>query len=148
MKIKIEKPKENIWKFPCLGQLSSGTKVYFCEWETGVVVESNDEYKIGYISAIWDMDKFIQIDINGNKLNTNPEPIDWDKVEFPIWVEDKDGIITQIVHIYETEIREFIIPIDGKISYNARLFITPQQKIEYLNSLKLAPKGTKITFEL
>ena len=148
MKIKIEKPKESIWEFPCLGQASSGTKVCFYEWKRGVVVESNNEYKIGYISATWNMDKFTQIDINGNKLNTNPESIDWDKVELPIWVEDKDGIITQIAHIYETEIREFIIPTDGKISYNSRLFITPQQKTEYLNSLKLVPKGTKITLEL
>lgn len=147
MKISIEKPKENIWKFPCLGISNSGAKVYFSDWKTGVIVESiTNAPKIGHTSAAWDMDKFTPIDINGFELN-KLKPIDWDKVELPIWVEDKDDIITQIVRISETEIRDLTIT-DRETIFQSRLFITPKQKTEYLKSLKVIPKGTKITFEL
>ena len=149
MKIIIEKnPKESIWEFPCLGQVSSGTKVYFYEWERGVVVESNNEYKIGYISAIWNMDKFTQIDINGNKLNTNPESIDWDKVEMPVWAVRGEWIM-KIESLEETsldglEFQESLNNIQG-----TRLgFASKEDRNQYLNSLEILPKGTKITFEL
>ena len=149
MKIIIEKnPKESIWEFPCLGQVSSGTKVCFYEWERGVVVESNNEYKIGYISAIWNMDKFTQIDINGNKLNTNPESIDWDKVEMPVWAVRGEWIM-KIESLEETsldglEFQESLNNIQG-----TRLgFASKEDRNQYLNSLEILPKGTKITFEL
>ena len=146
MKIKIEKPKESIWKFPCFGIHEKTSKIVaFMDDKKGVIVEKGyGVLPLGTYFEDWEMIQFKPY----TPTETKPKPIDWDNVELPIWVEDKDGIITQIAHIYETEIREFIIPTDGKISYNSRLFITPQQKIEYLNSLKLAPKGTKIIIEL
>ena len=147
MKIEVIKPQEEVkWKFPCLGIHNSTSKIVaFMDDKKGVIVEKGyGVLSLGHYREDWEMIQFKPY----TPTETKPKPIDWDKVELPIWVEDKDGIITQIVHIYETEIREFIIPIDGKISYNARLFITPQQKTEYLNSLKLVPKGTKITLEL
>ena len=147
MKIKIEKQRESNWTFPCLGQLSSGTKVYFCEWEAGVVVESNDEYKIGYISAMWDMDKFIQIDINGNKLNTNPEAIDRDKVKLPIWFEHSSGSVNIISQKGVSSLAGIELFDNGGINW-ASQYDNIKERNEFLNSIKILPKGTKITFEL
>ena len=148
MKIIIEKnPKESIWEFPCLGQVSSGTKVYFYEWERGVVVESNNEYKIGYISAIWNMDKFTQIDINGNKLNTNPESIDWDKVKLPIWLLYHGNLLT-ISDITGKHMRGFVLKNNGRMVKWDYICDNIKNRNDYLNSLEILPKGTKITFEL
>ena len=147
MKISIEKPKENKWTFPCLGKLDTGIIVYFSDWEMGVVVESDDDYKIGYTSAIWDMDKFTPIDVNGNKLNTKPKPIDWDKVEFPIWFKHSSGSISMITQkdvffLNGTELYE-----DGVITW-ASQFDNVEERDKLLNSLEILPKGTKITIEL
>lgn len=69
MNISIKISEKNKWNFPCLGISNYGTRVYFSDWEMGVVVESDDDYNMGYMSAIWDMDKFTPIDINGFELN-------------------------------------------------------------------------------
>ena len=147
MKISIEKPKENIWKFPCLGISNYGTKVYFIGWEMGVVVESGDDYKIGHTSTIWDMGKFTPIDINGFELN-KPKLIDWDKVELPIWAVRGEWIM-KIENLEELlldglEFQESFNNLQG-----TRLrFCNKEDRNTYLNSLKILPKGTKITFEL
>ena len=147
MNISIEKPKENIWKFPCLGQLSSGTKVYFTDWELGVVVESDDDYKIGYMSTIWDMDKFTPIDINGFELN-KPKPIDWDKVELPIWYKDTNGSIVKIWAIDKEYIAGHIIQENMVITEFTHIYKDIDERNDYFNKIDFLPKGTKITIEI
>jgi hypothetical protein len=147
MKISIEKPKENVWKFPCLGQLSSGTKVYFTDWEIGVVVESYSDYKIGYTSDMWNMDKFTPIDINGFELNKQ-EPIDWDKVELPIWYKDTNGAIIKIDTIDKEFVCGFIIQEDASIRDFDHYYQTIDERNQSLSKIKFLPKGTKITIEL
>lgn len=146
MKIKIEKPKENVWKFPCLGQLSSGTKVYFTDWEIGVVVEAYGDYKIGYTSNVWNMDKFTPIDINGFELN-KLKPIDWDEVELPIWVKHNNGSINIISQKGVSGLAGIELGEDGAIIWSSQ-YDNVRERDELLNSLKVIPKGTKITFEL
>ena len=146
MKISIEKPKENIWKFPCLGISNYGTKVYFIGWEMGVVVESGDDYKIGHTSTIWDMGKFTPIDINGFELN-KPKLIDWDKVELPIWFEHSSGSVNMITMIYEDSVIGIELWDEGAINWTSK-YDGIKERDEFLNSLEILPKGTKITIEL
>ena len=146
MKIKIEKPKENVWKFPCLGQLSSGTKVYFTDWEIGVVVEAYGDYKIGYTSNVWNMDKFTPIDINGFELN-KPKHIDWNNVELPIWVKHNNGSINIISQKGDSGLAGTELGEDGAIIWSSQ-YDNVRERDKLLNSLEILPKGTKITLEL
>lgn len=146
MKIKIEKPEESIWKFPCLGISKYGTKVYFYEWEKGVVVESSNEYKIGYISTIWNMVNFTPVDINGFELN-KPKPIDWDKVELPIWFEHSSGSVNMITQKGSDSLIGFELFDKGVITW-ATKYDNIKERDEFLNSLKILSKGTKITIEI
>ena len=144
--IKIEKPKENIWKFPCLGISNYGIKVYFTGWEMGVVVES-DDYKIGYTSAIWDMDKFTPIDINGNKLITKPQTIDWSKAKLPIWLTHSSGSINIITQKDGSGFAGIELCEDRVIMWGSQ-YDNVEERDKLLNSLEILPKGTKITLEL
>ena len=146
MKISIEKPEESIWKFPCLGISNYGTKVYFSDWEMGVVVESDDDYNMGYMSAIWDMDKFTPIDINGFELN-KLKPIDWDKVELPIWFTHRSGSVNIISQKGDNGLAGTELCEDGGIIWAAQ-YDNVEERDKLLNSLEILPKGTKITIEL
>jgi hypothetical protein len=146
MKISIEKPKESIWKFPCLGQLSSGTKVYFTDWELGIVVESDDDYKIGYMSAAWNMNKFTPIDINGNELNKS-KSINWDKAELPIWFTHRSGSVNIISQKGDNGLAGTELCEDGGIIWAAQ-YDNIDERDKLLNSLEILPKGTKIIIEL
>ncbi len=146
MKIKIEKPKENVWKFPCLGISNYGAKVYFSDWEMGVVVESDDDYNMGYMSAIWDMDEFTPIDINGFELN-KLKPIDWDKVELPIWFTHRSGSVNIISQKGDSGLAGTELCEDGGMIW-ASQYDNVEERDKLLNSLEILPKGTKITIEL
>lgn len=148
MKIKIEKPKESIWKFPCLGKSCAGVIVYFSDWKMGVVVEPNDNYyEIGHTSASWHMDNFTPIDINGNELNTKPKPVDWDKAELPIWFTHRSGSVNIISQKGNSGLAGTELCEDGGMIW-ASQYDNVKERNEFLNSLKILPKGTKITFEL
>jgi len=99
MKIKIEKPEENVWKFPCLGKSKlDEAVVYFYSEETGVVVEQSTTYPYLYISR-----EFYMEDFNPVNSSTKPEenPFDWDKAELPIWYKDENGAIIKIVNYFD-----------------------------------------------
>ena len=143
MKISIEKPRENNWKFPCLGTTHSGTKVYFSDWEMGVVVESGDDYKIGHTSTTWNMGKFTPIDINGFELN-KPKLIDWDNVTLPIWAKNIDGLVFLIYAIKEKRVSYFIIYENYIRFTNEKVFCSISDRNEWFNSLEIISGGTEI----
>lgn len=147
MKISIEKPEESIWKFPCLGKSRAGVIVYFSDWKMGVVVDPNDNYfEIGHTSASWHMDNFTPIDINGFELN-KLKPIDWDKVELPIWFTHRSGSVNIISQKGDSGLAGTELCEDGGIIWAAQ-YDNVEERDKLLNSLEILPKGTKITIEL
>ena len=145
MKIKIEKPKENVWKFPCLGKSKlDEAVVYFYSEETGVVVEQSTTYPYLYISR-----EFYMEDFNPVNSSTKPEenPIDWDEVELPIWVKHNNGSINIISQKGVSGLAGIELGEYGAIIWSSQ-YDNVRERDELLNSLKVIPKGTKITIEL
>lgn len=142
MNIVINKPVKNKWKFPCLGKLDSGTIVYFSCWGIGVVVESEGDFKIGHSDLLWGMDKFTPIDINGFELN-KLNPIDWDKVELPIWFNHSSGSINIITQKDGSGFAGIELCEDGVIMWRSQ-YDNVEERDKLLNSLEILPKGTKI----
>ena len=146
MKIEVIKPQEEVkWKFPCLGKSKSHRAVvYFHSDGVGVVVEQSSKYPYLYRSSVFDMQDFEPY----IPTETKPQPIDWDKVELPIWAVRGEWIM-KIESLEETsldglEFQESLNNIQG-----TRLgFKDKQDRDKYLNSLEILPKGTKITIEL
>lgn len=145
MKIKIEKPEENVWKFPCLGKSKlDEAVVYFYSEETGVVIEQSTTYPHLYISREFCMEDFNPVN---SSINPKENPIDWDKVELPIWAMlYKD--LTNITIIKDKYIKGAILHNSGDMTNWDYTYQSIKERDEYLNSLEILPKGTKITIEL
>ena len=146
MKIKIEKPKESIWKFPCFGIHEKTSKIVaFVDYQKGAVVgEGYGVLPLGTYCDDWEMMQFKPY----APTQTKPKPIDWDKVELPIWAVRGEWIMKieslEELFLDGLEFQESLNNIQG-----TRLgFKDKQDRDKYLNSLEILPKGTKITIEL
>lgn len=148
MKIEVIKPQEEVkWKFPCIGVDINDNDfiVAFTDNRKGIVLkQGNEEFSLREYREDWKMHKFMM----PLPSELNPQPIDWDKVELPIWAVRGEWIM-KIENIGEStldglEFQESLNNIQG-----TRLgFKDKQDRDKYLNSLEILPKGTKIIIEL
>lgn len=155
MKIEVIKPQEEVkWTFPCKGiSKDGGVIVGFNSRGKGTVLETkNEEYPLYEFREDWVMTLF--------ELVVENQPIDWnDPKNFPIVAGEKDDII--IIHelvLPEAEDREDDEKCYFFISYlNSKTLITRsvwktfnllEERIEWLNSLKIFPKGSEIKITL
>ena len=155
MKIEVIKPQEEVkWTFPCKGiSKDGGVIVGFNSRGKGTVLETkNEEYPLYEFREDWVMTLF--------ELVVENQPIDWnDPKNFPIVAGEKDDII--IIHelvLPEAEDREDDKKCYVFISYlNSKTLITRsvwktfnllEERIEWLNSLKIFPKGSEIKITL
>ena len=158
MKIEVIKPqKEAEWKFPCKGICKEDNLIVgFSSYRIGVVLNIGqcDGFSLYDFSKDWKMNDFEPIE------EQEKQPIDWnDPNNFPIIAEEKDDII--IIHelvLPEAEDREDDEKCYFFISYlNSKTLITRsvwktfnllEERIEWLNSLKIFPKGSEIKITL
>ncbi len=146
MKIEIVKPKENIWKFPCLGKSKiTSCVMYFYSKTEGIVVESDEYWPVGHTEASFDINKFEPVN---PVAEPKPKPIDWDKAELPIWYKDTNGAIIKIDTIDKEFVCGFIIQEDASIRDFDHYYQTIDERNQSLSKIKFLPKGTKITIEL
>ena len=145
MKIKIEKPKESIWKFPCFGIHEKTSKIVaFMDDKKGVIVEKGyGVLPLGTYFEDWEMIQFKPY----TPTETKPKPIDWDKAELPIWFTHRSGSVNIISQKGNSGLAGTELCEDGGMIW-ASQYDNVKERNEFLNSLKILPKGTKITFEL
>lgn len=138
MEIKIINNKESKWKFPCKGVSKTDNAVVgFSSYGTGTVLDigKSKYYKIYDIADYWEMDNFEPIEEN--------QPIDWDKMELPVWVKNRDGNIIQVKSIKGENIQYCAI-CNNEMVIITDIFPTQGFAKQWLNSLEILPKGTKI----
>ena len=138
MEIRIIKTEESKWKFPCKGiSVIDNKVVLFTKYGTGVVLDIGNStcHKLYESSEYWIMTDFVP-------LKEDTQHIDWEKVELPVWVQNKDGNLIQITSIKGEEVVCYIIP--NEILCLRHTFPTKGLAKECLNSLEVLPKGTKI----
>lgn len=145
MEVKVIKSKKEVeWKFPCMGIYKVNKLVVgFSGYERGVVLDigNSDIYSIHEVSYMWDMSKFEPI-----------EQIDWDKIIYPVYAENQSGEIIIITSIdyndyFNADVVK-IITIPQLIHDEEKYFFSKEELREWLNSLKILPKGTKIEITL
>ena len=138
MEIKVIKNEKSKWKFPCKGiSVIDNRVVLFTKYGTGVVLDIGNStcHKLYEFSEYWIMTDFVP-------LEEENQPIDWNKIELPIWVKNRDGNLIQITSIKGVEVECYIIP--NEILCLRHTFPTKGLAKEWLNSLEILPKGTKI----
>lgn len=138
MEVKIIENEKSKWNYPCKGiRKEDNLIVGFSSYGRGVVLDSGQANHLRpyEFECNWEMDNFKPIE--EEKL-----PIDWDKVELPIWVKDKCGQLIQITSIKGAELKYCII--SNKIAPITYIFPTQGLAKKWLNSLEILPKGTKI----
>ena len=138
MEIKIIKNEKSKWKFPCKGiSIIDNRVVGFSRYGTGVVLDAGNStcHKLYEFSEYWIMTDFVP-------LEEENQPIDWDKVELPIWAKNRAGYLIQITSIKGVEIQ--YRKISNEIVFINDIFPTQGLAKQWLNSLEILPKGTKI----
>ena len=138
MEIKIIKNKENKWSFPCKGiSIIHNRVVGFSSYGKGVILDNgNCAYGSLYeFSEHWIMNDFVPI-------KEEKQPIDWDKIELPIWAKDRGEQLIQITSIKGAEINYKTI--SNEIVGISDTFPTQGFAKQWLNTLEILPKGTKI----
>ena len=137
MEVKIIKNEKSKWEFPCKGiRRGDGLIVGFQKYGEGTILKSpNDRIYLFYHSKDWVMDEF-------EPIEEEKQPIDWEKIEFPIWARDSDGNLIQITSIKGAELK--YRRISNEMGLITDMFPTQGFAKEWLNSLEILPKGTKI----
>jgi hypothetical protein len=146
MKISIEKPRENNWKFPCLGIHNTTSKIVaFMDYKKGVIVEEgNGALLLGHYREDWEIDNFTPY----TPIETKQQSIDWDKVELPIICNNKYKEFCIIDRIGASKVEGYIVYHSGILGTLEGVFNNTEKRNEYLNSLEIIPKGTITTIEL
>ena len=93
MEVKIIKPEESKWKFPCKGISKTDNMIIgFSSYGTGAVLDigRSKYYRINDISYNWNMHNFQPIE---EEKEEEKQPIDWDKIKLPVWAKDIRGEI-------------------------------------------------------
>lgn len=140
MEIKIDKKIE--WKFPCRAISTRGVVVDFSNYNIGTIVKGNVlSFGKGDVLSGFIMDYF-------KPLNEEKEVIDWEKVEYPIYAKNENGeviIITAIDYndYFNADIVK-IITMPQLIHDEDKVFFSDDELNDWLNSLEILPKGTKI----
>ena len=143
MKIEVIKPNESAWIFPCKGRdRNRNLIVGFTDMGEGVILESSNKTDLFKYSKYWDMSEFEPIYEQSNN------GLDWEKAEFPIWVKDKNGDVLQIDKIEEERVWLYAFVDEHIIHDQGNAFGSIKKRNEWLNSLEILPKGTKIEITL
>lgn len=141
MKIEVIKPNESAWRFPCKGISSiNNTIVGFSSYGKGTVINIGEceYYKLYDIKENWNMDNF-------KPIEEEKQPIDWDKIEFPLWAKDEKGNILIINSINNLFVAYSSLYIEAeKMVSTGQTFMTKKERNEWLNSLEIFPKGSVI----
>ena len=147
MEVKVIKPQKEVeWKFPCMG-ISKVNKlvVGFSGYERGVVLDigNSDINSIHEVSYMWDMSKF-------EPIEQEKQPIDWDRIELPTLLFDrKENRNLFFVERFNIDtiytVRFYDLIENKKIEW---AFIDITKRNEFLNTLEIYPKGTKIEITL
>jgi len=144
MEVKIS--EKIVWRFPCKGISKSNRLVVgFSKQNEGAVLDigdsnSDDLYKW---STNWNMNNF-------EPLLEEKQSIDWDKVELPTLLfdrkENRNLFFVERFNIDTTYIVRFYDLIENKkIEW---MFSDITKRNEFLNTLEVYPKGTKIEITL
>ena len=144
MEVKIS--EKIVWRFPCKGISKSNRLVVgFSKQNEGAVLDigdsnSGDLYKW---STNWNMNNF-------EPLLEEKQSIDWDKVELPTLLfdrkENRNLFFVERFNIDTTYIVRFYDLIENKkIEW---MFSDITKRNEFLNTLEVYPKGTKIEITL
>lgn len=151
MGIKKTKLKTNQWKFPCKGiSKTDNTVISFSSYGTGTVLDIGQSYyKLYYVSNTWNMDNFQPIEEEKQPIEDTEltQEVDWDKIELPVWVENKDKEILQINLIDKYEIHYYTVE-KGGITHAIRGFSSTISRDEWLNNLKILPKNTEVRISI
>ena len=144
MEVKIS--EKIVWRFPCKGISKSNRLVVgFSKQNEGAVLDigdsnSDDLYKW---STNWNMNSF-------EPLLEEKQSINWDKVELPTLLfdrkENRNLFFVERFNIDTTYIVRFYDLIENKkIEW---MFSDITKRNEFLNTLEVYPKGTKIEITL
>ena len=140
MKIEVIKSQEEAkWKFPCRGICKEDNLIIgFSSYGIGVVLDIGlcDDLNLYGFSKNWDMNDF-------EPLEEEKQPIDWDKMELPVWVKNRDGNIIQVESIKGENIQYCAI-CNNEMVIITDIFPTQGFAKQWLNFLEILPKGTKI----
>lgn len=144
MRIKIEKPKEDTWKFPCLGKSKShGIVVYFHSDGSGVVVEQSTKYPYLYRSSVFDMQDFEPLNSPTEEGKTPLKAGDF----VGRWFEHSDGV-SKINSILGCNISAGVVRPDREVESVEMKFTSIGFRDEWLARQNWLRKGDKILIEL
>lgn len=145
---KLDTLKKVNWKFPCKGiSKTDNTVIGFSSYGTGTVLDIGQSYyKLYYVSDTWNMDNFQPIEEEKQPIEDTEltQEVDWDKITFPIWAKNIDGLVFLIYAIKEKRVSYFIICGNYIRFTNEKVFCFISDRNEWLNSLEVLPNGTKI----
>ena len=136
MEIKII--KDDKWNYPCKGiSKIDNIIVGFARYGTGVVIDVGNStcHRLYEFSEYWIMNDF-------EPIEEEKQPVDWGKIELPIWAKNTDGNLIQITSIKGAELK--YRRISNEMGLITDMFPTQGFANEWLNSLEILPKGTKI----
>ena len=147
MKIEVIKPQEEVkWSFPCKGICKpSNIIVGFFGYGQGVVLDTGQSsiFKLYTTGFDCNMNNF-------EPLLEEKQSIDWDKVELPTLLfdrkENRNLFFVERFNIDTMYIVRFYDLIENKkIEW---MFSDKTKRNEFLNTLEVYPKGTKIEITL
>lgn len=141
METKIIKNEEGKWKFPCKGICKEDNLIVgFSSYGKGTVINIGEceYYKLYDIKENWNMDNF-------KPIEEEKQPIDWDKIEFPLWAKDEKGNILIINSINNLVVAYSSLYIEAeKMVSTGQTFMAKKERNEWLNSLEIFPKESVI----
>ena len=140
MEIKIIKNEQSKWKFPCKGVCKTDDAVVgFSSYGRGVVLDSGQAAHLRpyEFECNWEMDNF-------EPLEKEEQPIDWDKIELPVWAKNRFGRLIQIKSIKGENVQYWATCGSNEMVIITDIFPTQGLAKRWLNSLEILPKGTKI----
>ena len=151
MKIEVTIPKEEVkWNFPCKGICKEYNLIVgFSGYRIGVVLNTGQcgGLSLYDFSRGWKMNNF-------EPLEEEKQPIDWEKAEYPIYAKNDNGeviIITAIDFVDWEEVIQIRVNMINiqQLKYAESMFFTGDNDLnEWMNSLEILPKGTKIEITL
>ena len=150
MKIEFIKPQEEVkWRFPCEGiSKTDEVVVGFSNYRVGTVLDCGKSkyYKIYDIADNWNMDNFTPIKEEKQLIEDTEltQEVDWDNITLPIWAKNSNGNIVLIYKIHEKKV-DYLVIYGNYIRFtNEMTFCCISDRNEWLDTLGILSKGTKI----
>ena len=150
METKIIKFKKRVnWNFPCKGiSKTDNVIIGFSSYGIGTVLDTGQStsYRLYSKEDNWNMDNFQPIEEESQSIKEiePTQEVDWNNIAFPIWAKHQNEHIIVIYNINEKKIFYLIIYGNYIRFTNEEVFCSISDRNEWLNSLEILPKGTKI----